>query len=279
VIEEIRAKTILVKSNLPDTDFVINPYTGCAFACSYCYASFMGRFVNKSIDEWGKYVYAKVNLPEILEKELQKLKNKSAILFISSVTDPYQGAETKYFLTKKALELLIKYRWEGSIGVLTKSPLVTRDIELFNKLPDAEVGMTITSAGDDISKVFEAHAPAVSMRLKALEELNAAGIKTYAFVGPLFPHLIYSPEKIHELFEQVHKTGVKELYVELINLSPYIKGRLMHEIGAANPKLLNFYSKPRKEMAEINDELAKLVKSFVAEFGFVLRAGDVIRHA
>ncbi|MBI5619365.1 radical SAM protein, partial [Candidatus Gottesmanbacteria bacterium] len=145
IVKEIRAKSILVPSKLPDTEYVINPYVGCAFGCSYCYASFMGRFVGKTVADWGNYVFAKVNLPEVLNRELAKMKDKSKSILLSSVTDPYQGVEQKYQLTRKALELLLKHNWQGTVGILTKSPLVTRDIDLFKKFPHAIVGVTVTS--------------------------------------------------------------------------------------------------------------------------------------
>ena len=104
-VKEIIAKSILVPSKLPECDFVINPYTGCRFGCSYCYASFMGRFVDKPISEWGNYVYAKINAPELLKKETMKLKDKGKgkTILLSSVTDPFQGLEAKYKLSEKCL--------------------------------------------------------------------------------------------------------------------------------------------------------------------------------
>lgn len=95
-INEIQAKSIITKSKLPDTDYVVNPYIGCQFACLYCYASFMGRFVNESLENWGNYLYVKTNAAELFKVEYKRLKpinNKSPSIMLSSVTDPYQGVE------------------------------------------------------------------------------------------------------------------------------------------------------------------------------------------
>ena len=134
-VKEIKAKSILQKSGLPDVDWVINPYTGCRFGCKYCYAAFVGKFKHPG-EKWGSFLDAKINAPELLRKELsKKLKNTKDIgtIFLSSVTDPYQGLEAKYKLTRKCLEILLDFDYQGKISILTKSTLVSRDIDLFKK--------------------------------------------------------------------------------------------------------------------------------------------------
>lgn len=173
-------------SKLPEADYIINPYTGCAFGCSYRYASFMGRFLDKKVEDWGNYIFAKVNLLEVLDAELARHKDKTKSVFLSSVTDPYQGAEQKYQLTRKAFELLLKHKWQRTVGILTKSPLVTRDIDLFKQFPKVEIRLTITSTDDNISRFLERAAPPASIRLAKLKKLHDAGLSTYAFVAPCF---------------------------------------------------------------------------------------------
>src|SRR5689334_9496057 len=131
-VVEAEAKSIVTASKLPDADYVINPYTGCAFGCRYCYASFMGRNVGETIDAWGEYVYVKTNAVDLCRREVQKMNpdaRKRSIL-LSSVTDPYQGAEAKYKLTRGILSVLVEEGYPGLVGILTKSPLVTRDIDV-----------------------------------------------------------------------------------------------------------------------------------------------------
>ena len=155
-INEITSKSALVSSKLPECDFVINPYIGCRFGCSYCYASFMGRFVDKKVSDWGEYVFAKINVPQLLEKELLKLKNKGKgkTILLSSVTDPFQGVESKYKLSERCLAILADYGFEGNISILTKSPLVLKVLPILKKLKNVDVGMTITSTNDVISRYF-----------------------------------------------------------------------------------------------------------------------------
>ena len=156
-IKEITAKSILTPCRIPGIDWVINPYVGCRFGCTYCYASFMGRFVGKKIADWGEYVYPKINAPKLLKKELpKKLKNKGGgqEIFFSSVTDPYQGLEAKYQLTRKCLEELADFGFEGTLSILTKSDLVTRDIDLFKRFAHPVVGFTVTPTADHLSPFF-----------------------------------------------------------------------------------------------------------------------------
>jgi DNA repair photolyase len=156
-IKEVKAKTILNPCGIAGIDFVINPYIGCSFACCYCYASFMGRLVGKRVEEWGSYVFPKVNAVSLLKKELaKKLKDKGARkeIFFSSVTDPYQGIEVRYQLTRGCLEALLEFGFLGTVSILTKSDLVLRDLDLFKKFKHISVGLTVTSTNDEILVVI-----------------------------------------------------------------------------------------------------------------------------
>ncbi|MGH7342852.1 MAG: radical SAM protein, partial [Candidatus Rokuibacteriota bacterium] len=224
-IQEIEAKTVLVASKLPDADYVVNPYTGCQFACAYCYASFMGRFVDEPVARWGEYVYAKVNAPAVVRAELRRWsprKRRSSVL-LSSVTDPYHGIEERYRLSRDILSAFVEATYPGSISVLTKSPLVLRDVDLLRELPDVEVGMTVTTTDDRVSRFLEVKAPTSTRRLRTLDELARRGLRTYAFVGPLLPHFRYAPHLLEAVIRALADAGVRSVYVEHLNLRRYIK--------------------------------------------------------
>lgn len=276
-------KKIITKSNLPDTDYVINPYTGCTHACSYCYASFMGRFIGEDIEDWGKYLYVKNNAVELMRSELPKLirkneKNgKDATIFLSSVTDAWQPIEVERRLTRGILEVLVQHGYSGTISCLTKSPLITRDIDLLGRLPNTDVGMTITSASDEVSRFLEPKVPNATLRLRALKQLNDAGLRTYAFVGPVSPYYIEHPEKLDDLFKAISETGTKEVYVEHLNLSSSVKIRMEIALKDESKEVRDLYlvrSKQSQNKVILNCEIERLV----GKYGLVLRLGKVIDH-
>lgn len=196
----IETKTALSKSRIPGIDYTINPYFGCEFGCSYCYADFMSRFslARREFPEnckWGEFVGVKINIAERLKEEILKLESKISFLLedgktkpnvhISIVTDPYQPVEKKFGLTRKCLEILLKFQYPTVI--LTRSPLVLRDVDLFVDFESLEVGLSITTDNDKIRKIFEPKAPSIISRIKTLEKLKKSDIKTFAFIGPILP--------------------------------------------------------------------------------------------
>lgn len=136
-------------------------------------------------EEWGSFVDVKVNAAKVLEEQL--IKAKKGDVYISSVCDAYQPIEKKYELTRKLLKLLLRRQFP--VVIQTKSNLVLRDIDVIKQFDDAEVGITITTLDDNFAKKLEPKASLPSARIKALEKLNKAGIKTYVFVGPIMPFI------------------------------------------------------------------------------------------
>ena len=180
IVKEIYAKSILSKSRV--FDYTINPFVGCEHVCTYCYARFMKRFTDHR-EEWGEFVDAKINAPTILQREIKK--KRVGKVWISGVCDPYQPLEKKYELSKSCLEILLKHGWP--VTIQTKSPLVLRDMELLRKSNEIEVGLTITTADENVRKIFEPNSPRIKERIETLEKLHSAGVKTFAMIAPLLP--------------------------------------------------------------------------------------------
>jgi DNA repair photolyase len=142
----------------------------------------MKRFSGHS-EPWGQFVDVKIKAPDLLRLEMTK--KKLGRVWISGVCDPYQPLEAKYKLTRQCLEILSQNNWP--VTVQTRSPLVLRDIDILKKGRDFEVGLSITTADDSIRKLFEPNAPPIKDRVRALDELHRAGIRTYVMIAPMLP--------------------------------------------------------------------------------------------
>lgn len=182
-------KTILNKGTgyLEGYTHTLNPYTGCSFACSYCYVRKMPVSLFRGKD-WGTWVDVKQGAADLLRKELLRAKAKGKVtIFMSSSTDPYQPIEYKDKITRSLLEVMVE-TLPDFLLVQTRSPLVRRDIDLLRLLKDrVRVSMTIETDREDIRKHFTPAAPPIRARLKTLQLLAEAGIATQATIAPVLP--------------------------------------------------------------------------------------------
>ena len=193
-ITEITARTILVRSRIPGVDYVVNPYLGCGHGCRYCYAVFMRRYARHHAGApWGNFVEVKINLAEVLSAELRRKQHRGRVL-LASVCDPYQPVELRYRLTRRCLELLAEFGW--GIDILTRSPLVLRDLDLLTATPGVSVGLTIPTDDDQVRRVLEPHAPPIPARIATLQKLRRAGLTPWVFIAPMLP---MNPARLHEL--------------------------------------------------------------------------------
>lgn len=196
IIREVSAKGILSESKVHD--YAVNPYLGCEHGCTYCYARFMKRFTGHK-EEWGEFIDVKANAPSLLQHEA--IRKRVGPVWISGICDPYQPIEREYELTRRCLEILFKRDWP--VVIQTKSPLVLRDIDLLRNSREVEVGLTITTADDEIRRIFEPKAPPVEERIKALKQLHSAGVKTFAMIAPLLPRTDGLAEQLNKKVDYV----------------------------------------------------------------------------
>lgn len=225
----IQVKDYLTKSNLPASDYVINPYIGCPHACKYCYACFMKRFTGHR-EEWGTFIDVKQCDKPI---SLKKLQNKS--VFLSSVTDCYNSFEEKYEVTRKILKQLVNI--ECSIGISTKSKLILRDIDLLKKCKDLKVSMSINTLDENFKNDMD-NASSIEDRLSTLKELHNQGIYTVLFMSPIFPYIT----DFKSIIERTY-TYVDEYWFENLNLRGNYKQKILDYIKEKYPNLYSEYEK------------------------------------
>jgi DNA repair photolyase len=226
-------KTILNKGTgfLSGYTHSLNPYTGCSFGCSYCYVREMPVSLFRE-GEWGHWVDVKNGAAHVLQKELHRAKAKGNVtIFMSSSTDPYQPIEHKEKVTRSLLEVMVENPPDFLL-VQTRSPLVSRDIDLLQLLKDkVRVSMTIETDREDIRKHFTPYAPPISARLKTLQQLAEFGIPAQVAIAPLLPSTERFAEILRPLVNRVciddyfmgdgrggkrtHKMGLQALYRKL----------------------------------------------------------------
>ena len=228
IIEKhIEVNDYLTKSNLPASDYVINPYVGCPHGCKYCYASFMKRFTGHE-EDWGTFIDIKKCSKKI---NLKKIEHKR--VFLSSVTDCYNEFEEKYELTRNILEQLVNVECELSIS--TKSKLILRDLDLLKKMKNLTVSMSINTLDENFKNDMD-NASSIHDRLNTLKELHKNGIKTVLFMSPIFPYITDFKEII-----DVSKDYINEYWFENLNLRGSYKQTIFKYIENKYPNLLDKY--------------------------------------
>ena len=215
-INEITVNDYLTKSNLPSSDYVINPYVGCPHGCRYCYASFMKRFTGHK-EEWGKFIDIKKCDKKI---NLEKVSGKN--VFLSSVTDCYNQYEEKYLITRSILEQLVYSNCNLSIS--TKSKLILRDIDLLKKIINVTVSISINTLNEKFKDDMD-NASSIKDRLETLKKLHENGIYTVLFMSPIFPYITEWKEII-----DISKEYVDEYWFENLNLRGCYKKEILDYI-------------------------------------------------
>lgn len=225
--KHIEVKDYVTKSNLPASDFVINPYIGCPHSCKYCYACFMKRFTGHT-EEWGSFIDIKHCSKPISAK---RLTNKS--VFLSSVTDCYNPFEKTYEITRGILEQLVSIDCE--LGISTKSDLILRDMDLLKQCKRLKVSMSINTLDEQFKDDMD-QASSIQDRLRTLKSLHENGIYTVLFLSPIFPGIT----DVTAIME-VSKGCIDEYWFENLNLRGSYKHTILSYIKSKYPDLVPLY--------------------------------------
>src|SRR5690242_1859686 len=185
------ARSLLNRCTAPRMPFTwtINPYRGCEFACKYCYARYTHEFMEmRDGVDFERKIYVKQQAAWLLRQDMKKVKRGEEIA-IGTATDPYQPAEKRFEVTRSILEEFALHRG-FEIGIVTKSDLVTRDIEVLRRVAEHNqlfVNVTITTLDTNLARILEPRAPRPDLRLKAVKELNLAGVRAGVICAPVVP--------------------------------------------------------------------------------------------
>ena len=216
-VREVTCTTALSETSLPGLDYALNPYRGCSIGCVYCYSP----SVLREERPWGRFVDVKRNIPAVLARELKR--KARGVVGIGTVTDGYQPLEARYHLTRYCLEQLA--RFDFPVSVQTKSSLILRDVDLLRRFRDAEVGVTITTMDEDHRRRFEPFGSPSERRVDALRRLNEAGIRTWAFVGPILPST--TDATLETLLRAIAGAGTRHVLFDRLRFRPGVLERMV----------------------------------------------------
>src|SRR5215831_18738207 len=163
-------------------DWTCNPYVGCSFGCTYCYAMFLPQN-RRPKENWGRWFQAKVNAVELARKQAPRVADQA--VYMSSVTDPYLPAERSLRLTRGILEALIPH--QPRLLVQTRGPLVVRDFDLLKQFRAVRINMSIPTGSEEVRRAFEPKAPPLEKRWDAIASAREAGLQVGICVTPMLP--------------------------------------------------------------------------------------------
>jgi DNA repair photolyase len=229
----------------------LNPYVGCEFGCTYCYARDTHRY---AIERHGgqadqmdfeRRILVKPDVADALARTLDPRKLAGVPLVIGTATDPYQPAERRFRVTRSVLQALLN--WRGlSIGLITKSPLVTRDLDLFRQLAerhDLSVNLSLATLDARLARRLELRSPVPAARLRALARLTGAGINAGLLVAPIIPCVTDGRAALDALFKAAKEAGARYVVGSALRLGPAARRRFLPHLAREFPELAERYAR------------------------------------
>src|SRR5437867_6697901 len=231
--------------------WTVNPYRGCEFTCKYCYARYTHEFMEmRDGVDFEQKIYVKQHAADLLRQELRRVKPGEEIA-IGTATDPYQPAERRYEVTRAILEEFARH--EGlELGIVTKSNLVLRDIDLLQEIGrknDISVHVTITTLNVDLARILEPRAPRPDLRMEAVRRLNQVGIDAGVSCSPAIPEITDSPRDLEALVRATAEAGGKYIYANPLFLKPCSAAVFLPFVEKEFPHLVDSYRQRYKDRA------------------------------
>ncbi len=244
VFEETETRTIISSNDSPDVafDHSVNCYRGCVHGCTYCFSRPTHEYLGYGAGtDFERKIIAKVRAPELLRKELMKRSWQGDEIVFSFTSDPYIPLEANYKLTRGCLEVCAEF--SNPVGIVTKSALIRRDIDVLQRLTqDASVGVffSIPFADYDIARAVEPFAPSPNARFEAMKTLADAGIQVGIGIAPTIPGL---STDIPGLLQRAKDCGATKAFINMLRLpgsvAPYFEQRLREKLPTKADRVLN----------------------------------------
>lgn len=267
---EVRAKSVI--NRVPDQSAVpfrwtINPYRGCTHACEFCFARPTHKFLDMNAGrDFEKEIVVKVNAPEVLRAQLKRPSWKGEHIALGTNTDPYQWVEGRYKLMRGIWEAMRDFA--NPCSVLTKSPLLTRDIDLMQEICERAsftANLSIPTIDEKVWRETEPHTPNPRARIEAVAELTAAGIPCGVLIAPLMPGVNDQPEQVDEILRLCTEAGATQIGGICLHLRGEVKELWFEWLEAYRPDLIpryrQLYARGAYAPKSERERISKLVRA------------------
>src|SRR5712671_4982825 len=253
--------------------WAINPYRGCEFAWKYCYARYTHEFMElRDGVDFERKIFVKQHAANLLRQELRRVKPGEGIA-IGTATDPYQPAERRFEVTRAILEELARHSGL-EIGIVTKSNLVTRDVEILRRVAENNqlyVNLTVTTVNTDLARILEPRAPRPDLRLEAVRQLNLAGVDAGVICAPVLPEITDRPRDLEALVKAASEAGAKWVFANPLFLKPCSAAVFLPFLEENFPDLVELYRTRYADRAFLpkgyGQRLSQLMASFRRKYG------------
>jgi DNA repair photolyase len=245
----------------------LNPYMGCAHRCTFCYVrAFELRADRPSDERYGRSIRVKVNVAEVLRKELARPSWAGEAVAIGAATDPYQPAEGRYKLTRGCLQALRDAA--NPFSLITRSPMIVRDLDvLVEAASRAEIGVvfSVPTLDDEVWRRTEPGTPPPRRRLEALGRLVEAGVKAGVGMAPILPGISDSPAQLEEVVRAAREAGATSIWANVLHLKPGTREHFLRSLASDWPEELDRYERLYASGAYLPKAEVEPVRTLVAE--------------
>ncbi|HUG48405.1 MAG TPA: radical SAM protein [Candidatus Limnocylindria bacterium] len=245
----------------------LNPYTGCAHQCTFCYVrAFERRADRPSDDRYGASIRVKTNVAEVLARELARKTWKGELVAVGAATDPYQPAEGRFRLTRACLAAMAEVA--NPFSIITRGPLIVRDIDVLAAgaaRTDVSVNFSVPTLDERIWRYTEPHTAPPMQRLRALRTLVDAGIRAGVGVAPILPGLSDDPQLLADVVKAARDHGATHVWANVVYLRPGTREHFLENLARVWPELLPLYERLYAGRAYLPDAQVRPVRARVQE--------------
>jgi DNA repair photolyase len=244
----------------------LNPYMGCAHRCTFCFVRAFEALADRPADErYGTSIRVKTNLVEVLRRELTRKGWRREQVAVCTATDPYQPAEGRWRLTRRAIQAFGEFA--TPFGIITRGPLIVRDLDVLAdaaRMADVSVTFSVPTLDHEIWRLTEPGTAPPRQRLRALRELVDHGIKASVGMAPILPGLSDRPDLLDDVVKAARDAGATGVWANLLYLKPGTREHFLDHLARDWPELVPTYERLYAKSAYLGKDAAGPVKARVA---------------